>query len=421
MIDVIRMTEIAQTQMNGQLHGVSARAQLNMRSDLTQFFSSFFREYDAPVQAAAFDLSIGNVCKIPEVHDVLRDALLHIAKHKLSRLTRYPGTQGYYPLNEKLALLIKKETKMDVSPDELVLTNGGIDGMYGLFYAFCDPGDYVFYSVPSFPYWSVADKAGIYSSFVAYRNPFDYPSTYGDLFAEKARLNSKIKLALISEPHNPISKHLEQAQVRVFRDTCDEQHIQPVLDDVYRSFNEHPWLGTSFDSSLVIADSFSKRFGMPGLRLGFTRMPKEIVPYFRAPIANQVVGVNLFTALTADYVVEQALETKLTEHIAHEIRKRQDMLDLPLRKLGDYGVVSPKPDGGIYRLLVVDGFCEATGMTAAEVAALLAQHGVKMVPADKIFPPGVRASQVLRLSVGGEVNTKNAGKKILEIFREGYR
>ena len=418
------MTE--QLLMNGKLNLVSRRSRHMMRSDLTHFFSSFFRELDAPSKMSrqGFDLSIGNVCHIEAVEQVLKDALQFIAQHKVSRLTKYPGTQGYFPLNEKIAALIKQETGSDVDPEEIVLTNGALDSLYGLFYTFCNPGDYFFYSLPSFPYWSPADKANILSSLVIYKNPFAYSSTYGDIFAEKARMNDKLKMVIINEPHNPIGKNLEKKQVYALRDACQEHGTLPVLDDVYRSFNEGAWIGKHFNlNSLVMVDSFSKRFGMPGLRLGFIRLPKEYVPYFRASIANQVVGINMFTALIGDYVLEQALETSLVSDIAREIKRRQTELDKELRKLKVSGVVSPLPDGGIYRLLALDGFLEATGLNISQVTGLLQKNSVKTVPGNKLFVKGIdlsKCAKVIRLSVGGEARPQEAGQCIVRTLEEAY-
>src|SRR3989344_5553660 len=352
---------------------ISRRAKFMMRSDLTQFFSSFFREYEQKAPNGSYDLSIGNVCGIPVVQDVLQDALLTVGKN-VHRLTKYPGTQGYFPLNQKIAELIKKETKKEVTPEEIILTNGAFDGLFQLFHTFCDPGDYFYYCAPSFPYWSSADKSGVKSSVVVYKNPFDYAQTYGSIFQKKVEVNKRIKLAIVNEPHNPIGKSLEPEQVKILRDTADESGVQVILDEVYRSFApDKRWIGESFDDSAIMVDSFSKRFGMPGLRLGFIRAPKDVVPFIRAGMANQVVGLNMVTALVADSVLDVALTTNFTKVISREIARRQNQLDKSLRKMS-HGIVSHMPDGGIYRLLALQD------MDATQLSQKLGEHHVKTVP-----------------------------------------
>lgn len=400
---------------------IAQRAQFIMRSDLTKFFSSFFREYEQTAPNGSYDLSIGNVCGIPAVQEVLRDALQKVAT-KVHRLTKYPGTQGYFPLNEKIAALIKKETRKDVDPEEIVMTNGALDSLYQLFYTCCNPGDYLYYCSPSFPYWSPADKAGVKSSVVIYKNPFDYAHTYGSIFQRKVEQNKSIKLAVVNEPHNPIGKSLEQEQVNILRDVAEDNDVQVILDEVYRSFApEKKWIGESFDDTPIMVDSFSKRFGMPGLRLGFVRAPKNIVPYIRASMANQVVGMNMLTALVADSVLDVALTTNFTKVIAREIARRQQKLDKALRKISSYGVVSHVPEGGIYRLLALNEIVESTRTDAEQVCQRLAAHHVKVVPGSKLFAQGtdaVRKPQIVRLSVGGEPRTKEAGEKIVEALEE---
>src|SRR3989344_847500 len=395
---------------------ISRRAKFMMRSDLTQFFSSFFREYEQKAPNGSYDLSIGNVCGIPVVQDVLQDALLTVGKN-VHRLTKYPGTQGYFPLNQKIAELIKKETKKEVTPEEIILTNGAFDGLFQLFHTFCNPGDYFYYCSPSFPYWSSADKSGIKSSVVVYKNPFDYSYTYGSIFQKKVLQNKLIKLAVVNEPHNPIGKSLEPEQIKILRDTANDNDVQIVLDEVYRSFApEKKWIGESFDNAVMV-DSFSKRFGMPGLRLGFIHAPKEIVPYVRAGMANQVVGMNMLTALVADHVLDVALTTNFTKVISREIARRQNKLDKSLRKISSYGIVSHLPDGGIYRLLALNGIVESSKINAEQLCQRLGANHVKVVPGSKLFAYGTdpsRIAQVVRLSVGGEPRTAEAGEKIVE-------
>src|SRR3989344_7754435 len=395
---------------------ISRRAQHEMRSDLTKFFSSFFREYEQKTTNGMFDLSIGNVCGIPAVEETLLTALKHVGQ-KVSRLTKYPGTQGYFPLNQKIAELVKRETKKTVNPEDIILTNGALDGLYQLFYTMCNPGDYFYYCSPSFPYWSPADKAGVKSSVVVYKNPFDYAHTYGSIFQKKVQQNKLIKLAVVNEPHNPIGKSLEPEQVNIFRDTAEDNNVQVILDEVYRSFaSERRWIGESFDNAVMV-DSFSKRFGMPGLRLGFIHAPKEIVPYVRAGMANQVVGMNMLTALVADHVLDVALTTNFTKVISREIARRQNKLDKSLRKISSYGIVSHLPDGGIYRLLALNGIVESSKINAEQLCQRLGANHVKVVPGSKLFAYGTdpsRIAQVVRLSVGGEPRTAEAGEKIVE-------
>lgn len=403
----------------------SARASHNMKSDLTLFFNSFFREHEAQDEAQDspdFDLSIGNVCHIPEVHEVLREALQYVAKKMVTRITKYPGTQGYFPLHQKIAEIVKKETGHSIEPEQIVLTNGALDALYHLFYTVCNPGDYCFYCLPSFPYWSPAGKAGVLSSLVIYSNPFNYSSTFGSLFAEKARTNKNIKLILLNEPHNPIGQNLERGELKIISDTCKDEQITLVADEVYRSFNNDDWCGKYIDiNQSVMIDSFSKRFGMPGLRLGFVHAEGDYVKHIRASMANQVVGVNMLTALIADHVAEVALETNLMGKISKVIAHRQHLLDSSLKKLKNYGVISRKPDGSIYRLLMFDELLESTGLSINDVHAALSRNMVKTVPGDKLISPGIdmsRGPKILRLSVGGEPRTAEAGERIMQTVEE---
>ena len=56
-----------------------------------------------------------------------------------------------------------------------------------------------------------------------------------------------------------------------------------IIDDVYSSFMEPSFQLSGFEEeSRVIIDSFSKKFALPGLRLGYTVIPENDKKYFRA-------------------------------------------------------------------------------------------------------------------------------------------
>jgi len=399
---------------------VSERAKNLIESDYTKFFGRFID--DSVAKDKMYDLSVGNINRIKIVNDVLQSTLKNVMK-KTSLLTKYPGTQGYKPLNEKICNLIKIETGKDVNPEEILLTNGGVDGIYNIAYSFCNPNDYCYYALPSFPYWSITDKAEVRSSVVVYNNPFRYKETFGTVFRQKVEKNDKIKMVILNEPHNPIGASINRDQVKIINEVCNENNILCVLDEVYRSFKiNKDWIGNHVDNNILL-DSFSKRFGMPGLRLGFIHAPEKEIEYLRPSFANQAVGVNMFSLLLANEVLENAFKLNLVQKVSDEIKERQKNLDKHMKKLKKYDVISEQPDGGMYRLMLLNKVKENTGLNATDICERLKQNNVKTVPGNKLFIYNSNPNkipEIIRLSVGGDERTDEAGELIIKTFEEIY-
>ena len=377
---------------------ISLRARKQIKNDLTNFFKDF-KDYDAVENN--YNLGLGEViCK-----NKLLDELEHyndIITKKISKYAQfYPGCQGYKPLNEKIAELIKLETKQDIKADEIILTSGAYDAITHAVFTYADYRNKIMFPIPSFPYWSSTTRTLNSFKPIFCKNQEMFTNHLGDLFEEN--MDKHVSLFILNTPHNPLGACLSKEQAIKINEVAKRNNVKILLDDVYRAFNGKRWIGRYFDNTIIV-DSLSKRFGMPGLRLGFVRVPKDEVKYFRASIANQYVGVSLVSAVIADIVLTIYLNNKSLNNVPREIARRQEKLDNALKN-----VKSPKPDGGMFRIL----YCRNSHLLHEKLLNnnILVTPGRACFPSD--FPNG---SGFVRLSVGGEPRIKQAANKLVEVI-----
>ena len=176
-------------------------------------------------------------------------------------LGRYPDANGF----DLKAALAKR---YDVPADWITLGNGSNDILEIAAHAFVQKDQAVVYSQYSFAVYALATQGVGARAIVV-------PATdYGhDLDAMAAAIDADTRLVFIANPNNPTGTFIPAAQIEAFLNKVPETVIV-VLDEAYNEFLA-PEL--QFESAqwvrkypnLVVSRTFSKAYGLAGLRVGF--------------------------------------------------------------------------------------------------------------------------------------------------------
>ncbi|MGA5900214.1 histidinol-phosphate transaminase [Streptomyces venetus] len=178
-----------------------------------------------------------------------------------SRTNLYPGI---FPdqLTDALA------RKLDV-PHTHVVTGPGSVGIYQqIGQAMLSPGDEVVYAWPSFEAFPIVVR-------MAGAVPVEVPLTgeTHDLDAMAAALTPRTTMVLLCEPNNPTGTAVGAAELKRFLDRVPS-HVLVVLDEAYFEFYRGPDRPDGVDlhrdrPNLVVLRTFSKAYGLAGLRVGY--------------------------------------------------------------------------------------------------------------------------------------------------------
>jgi len=186
----------------------------------------------------------------------------------IKNLHRYPDGSGYY-------LIRKLADKIGVSERQVVLGNGSDDVIGLLARAFLQPGDQALMTEPSFLMYEIFVRSvGAEPVFVPLK------SLEIDLEKMADSVSSQTKMIFINNPNNPTGTFINKEAFTSFLDRIPKD-IVIVLDEAYIEFADDPSCmnGLTFisdDRPLAVLRTFSKAYGLAGIRIGYGVMPEEV-------------------------------------------------------------------------------------------------------------------------------------------------
>jgi histidinol-phosphate aminotransferase len=213
----------------------------------------------------------------------------------LDGLARYPDGNGF---ELKQAL----ERRFGVPAQSIVLGNGSNDVLDLAARAFLTPSDEAIYSQHAFAVYPLAVQAmGARGIEVPAR---DYAH---DLDAMRDAITSKTRLVFIANPNNPTGTFARGSDVEAFIAKVPE-HVLVVLDEAYNEYlpeevriDSVPWLARF--PNLVITRTFSKVYGLAGLRVGYalaSRAVADLMNRVREPFNVNSVALAAAAAALED-------------------------------------------------------------------------------------------------------------------------
>lgn len=214
----------------------------------------------------------------------------------LANLHRYPDGSCYY-LAQAVA------AKLGVAQDELVFGNGSNEVIDFLVRAFVAPGDEVITSHPSFLVYQTMVQAQDGVNIVVPLKEMGH-----DLDTIAAKITDQTRLIFLDNPNNPTGTAFGKARFDSFLAKVPETVIV-VLDEAYVDFVDadlrldvRDYLHG--DTAVVGLRTFSKAYGIAGLRVGFGIMDREIASYLhrvRQPFnVNELAQVGALACLGDD-------------------------------------------------------------------------------------------------------------------------
>ncbi len=263
-----------------------------------------------------------------------------------------------------------------------ILPGAGIDGLIKLLcLALLDPGDEVAMGWPSFLSWRVgAQIQGARVRAAGLRADGAY-----DLDALAGQVTDRTKLVVVVSPNNPTGGAVGAAELGSFLDALPG-HVLPVIDEAY--FEYLPPGG--HDGAALVAEgrplaalrTFSKAYGLAGLRVGYLMGPADLV---------RALGVvrNVFDLPSPAQAAAIASLVDADAHLPERIRlndSERAMTAAGLRALG----LEPLPSTANFLLVELGSVARAEALNAALLA-----RGVIVRPARAFGAP-----TCLRITIG---------------------
>jgi histidinol-phosphate aminotransferase len=174
-----------------------------------------------------------------------------------------------YPDPDATLLRRRLAERYDAEPGRIAVGNGSCEILLAAAEALCEPGAEILYAWPAFsmyPYLPALTGAR------EVRVPLAEGDVH-DLDAMAAEVTAATQLLIVCNPNNPTATHVPAAEIAAF---CEgiPPHVTVLLDEAYVEFQTHDdpdaTLGLLEDfPNLVVLRTFSKCYGLAGLRVGY--------------------------------------------------------------------------------------------------------------------------------------------------------
>ena len=225
-----------------------------------------------PIEEVKRELGLSDVIKMASNENPLGPSpkAVEAIKKYLGNINMYPEGGCFY-LRQAIA------KRLRVKPEQLIFGNGSDELIELVLKAFVGEGDEVVVANPTFLMYEVASSVHGAKIKVVPTRYFKY-----DLKAMKDAVSKNTKVVFIANPDNPNGTYVARYELEDFLKDIPEDTIV-FLDEAYCDFVEErdypnglEYLGKN---NLIVTRTFSKAYGLAGLRVGYGVSNPEIIKY----------------------------------------------------------------------------------------------------------------------------------------------
>jgi histidinol-phosphate aminotransferase len=186
-----------------------------------------------------------------------------------------------YPDMGSTALYAALAARWQVAPEQLVVGTGSVAVLYHLVQALCEPGDEIVHAWRSFEAYPIAAAA---SGARAVPVPLG-PGARHDLDAMADAVTDRTRVVLVCTPNNPTGPAVSAAELTALCDRVPSD-VLIVVDEAYAEFVRDDAAADGVAAfrdrdNVAVLRTFSKAYGLAGLRVGYALAPTEVATAVR--------------------------------------------------------------------------------------------------------------------------------------------
>ncbi|MGA9756411.1 MAG: histidinol-phosphate transaminase [Desulfobaccales bacterium] len=306
-----------------------------------------------PLEELERELGLTDAIKLASNENPLGPSPLALAaiRDSLGTLHRYPDSHAYY-LKDDLA------RHLGLAPQQLILGNGSDEVLDLLVRALVPPGGEVLSTTHTFLMYDLLTQAvgGMF-------RPVPLRDLRVDLTAVAQAVTPQTRLIILNNPNNPTGTAFFKEEWEEFL-AAIPANLTVVLDEAYIDFADDPRVPSCLDylaedRPLVGLRTFSKAYGLAGLRIGYGFGPSELMDYLNR--LRMPFNVNRLAQVAARAALQDAGFLARTREV---VLAGKDLLFRELARLGLTVVPSqtnfvlirvPRPGQEVYQAMLHQG------------------------------------------------------------------
>ncbi|MDR2962531.1 MAG: pyridoxal phosphate-dependent aminotransferase [Bacteroidales bacterium] len=274
----------------------------------------------------------------------------------------YSHSAGNSTLRKKMADYYKS-IGIDISHEDILITNGGSEAICFAYYSILNYADEVIVPEPFYSnYYGFTTETG--ARMIPVRSTIESGFALPSIEEFEKALTPRTKAIMLCNPNNPTGYVYSRNELEQIRDLVKQYNLFLICDEVYREFcydSEHYSVMNlqGIEDNVILVDSFSKRYNVCGIRVGALISRNKDVIATSLKFAQARLSPPSFGQIVAEALLDTP--QSYIQESAEEYDRRRKFIINELNKIK--GVRSPMPKGAFYSIveLPVDNaekFCQ---------------------------------------------------------------
>ncbi len=280
----------------------------------------------------------------PYMHtpDFVKEAMIRaLAENK----TRYAPSSGISELRAAIAEKVNTKNGIPAQAGEVIVLNGGMQGLFGAFQSVVNPGEEV---LVFSPFWTPIKDLIAYSQGSTILVPTNEARANGFEKTLARYATDRTRAIYYNTPQNPTGVVFTRDEARAVSRFAQERDLIVIADEAYEDlvYDGEPFSIASIEGMFertITVFTLSKSYAMTGWRLGYTVAPEPWMTGLRKTTLYSSNGVSTPSQWAA--LAALTTETDMFETNRAAYRQRRDLL---LAGLNELGLHCEKPAGAFY-------------------------------------------------------------------------
>ena len=273
--------------------------------------------------------------------------LLRYGASVIHKSTHYTPTQGIKELREAICKKLKKENKINATPENVIVTTGSQEAIFASLLTTTDPKDQVLIPNPGylayFPAIELSDGKPV-SYKLEEKNNFQ-----PDPDQIKKLANKKTKAIIINSPSNPTGQVYPRKLLEEIAGIAREKNLYIFSDEAYEKLiydnEKHVSIASlnGMKDYVISLYTFSKSYAMCGFRLGYVVAPKKL--------SESIIESSHFLTISPPHISQLMAVKALSlpnRHINRMVRAYNRRRKYLVKRLNEINLITKEPKGAFY-------------------------------------------------------------------------
>jgi len=263
----------------------------------------------------------------------------------------YVDSIGIYELRKEISNLLKSKNRLNINPDDILITTGVTEGIYFLLAGMIENNNQILIPGPSYP---------LYINYAKFFDglPVEYELDENDEWEPniedlRKKISNKTQAILICSPNNPTGVLYSEKKVRSIIDLAGEYNLPVLSDEIYDQITyDKPYTcpaSISKDVPIIGLNGFSKTHLVTGWRLGYLYYhdPENKLKDLKDAVAK-LARARLCASSIAQHAAIQILKNPgtHTKEMVKVLKERRDYSYKRIRQIEGMSCVNP--NGAFY-------------------------------------------------------------------------